>query len=607
MSRSRTAGFGIVITGDDRQAASTLDALNKRIQAIRAPIDQTNKSLSRLSENTGLASLGRGFRDLSLHSQSAFENIGRIVAPLAAITSAASVAGLARLTTQWADMGAKLSFSAQRAGMTAGQLSVLQGAARIAGSSAESLTAGMTALNDNLTNAAAGRAPQAAMAFNYLGINADHMRKSIGYASDLLPEIADKIAAIKDPTIQSTVATMLFGGAADELLPTLRQGAAGLAENSDKARRYGAMNDRAAEAANELRKKQVELTLAVEGVGNTIAEKLAPVISPLMLDLTTWIENNRQLIGTDIARWVRDAVPAVESFGKEANKVAEALGGWKAVLEGIVAIKLATWAATAVANMNPLVRLTLLTYLGFKGAEHTGRSVAAAAESGLTPAMYDPEGINPIMYRDAAGRLYSPDEAARLSRNRVFPGEGGMEALGQNPTRGSAPASVPITDEQQKQNLSRAREYLLQQGWTPEQTAGILANLNAESQFNPGAVGDNGTSFGVAQWHNDRAQQFQQVMGKDIRGSSLDDQLKFLQWELTNTEKGAGDMLRATRTARQAAAVVSLRYERPAGGVMEAGARANGAERFLQPPVNVQGGTGTSAARAAQTEKGSLK
>ncbi|MBN8909761.1 MAG: hypothetical protein J0H99_24905, partial [Rhodospirillales bacterium] len=271
MSGSRTAGFGIVITGDDRQAASTLDALNKRIQAIRAPIDQTNKSLSRLSENTGLASLGRGFRDLSLHSQSAFENIGRIVAPLAAITSAASVAGLARLTTQWADMGAKLSFSAQRAGMTAGQLSVLQGAARIAGSSAESLTAGMTALNDNLTNAAAGRAPQAAMAFNYLGINADHMRKSIGYASDLLPEITDNIAAIKDPTIQSTVATMLFGGAADELLPTLRQGAAGLAENSDKARRYGAMNDRAAEAANELRKKQVELTLAVEGVGNTIA------------------------------------------------------------------------------------------------------------------------------------------------------------------------------------------------------------------------------------------------------------------------------------------------------------------------------------------------
>ncbi len=30
----------------------------------------------------------------------------------------------------------------------------------------------------------------------------------------------------------------------------------------------------------------------------------------------------------------------------------------------------------------------------------------------------------------------------------------------------------------------------------------LLATINCESQFNPQAVGDNGTSFGVAQFHN---------------------------------------------------------------------------------------------------------
>ena len=78
---------------------------------------------------------------------------------LAAITGAASIAGMVRLTTLWADFGSKLGFAAQRIGIASDQLQALQGAARLAGSSSEAMTNGMRTLGDNMVNAVGGRAP----------------------------------------------------------------------------------------------------------------------------------------------------------------------------------------------------------------------------------------------------------------------------------------------------------------------------------------------------------------------------------------------------------------------------------------------------------------
>jgi len=537
------------------------------------------------------------------------------VAPLTAITSAASVAGLARLTSEWAEMGSKVQFSAQRAGMSAGKLAALQGAAQLAGSSAESLTSGITSLSDNLTEAAAGRAPEATMAFNYLGVSVNDAAGHVRKATDALPELADKIAAIKNPTIQAKIATMLFGGAAEDLLPTLRLGAAGLAENSEKARHYGALSDRAAAAANDFREKQVELTLAVKGLGNSIASDLDPVLGPLMLQLAEWIKNNKELISSDIAGVVRDSVPVISGFAKEANAVAQALGGWKMVLEGIVAIKLGSWAATAVANMNPLVRLALLTYFGFKGAENTGKSVAAAGENGLTPAMYGPEGINPIMYRDAAGHLYSPEEAAKLSRNRVFPGEGGMDALSQNPS-GERPRLGQWWHEHAPTWLGGAP------GANSGDPRGIRNNnpLNLSYAPGQGAAATDGR-FGIYKTMDegvaaaerqlllyqdrDHLRTLREIISKWAPPSEND-----TESYIRSVSKRAGvasDKEIDLHDPEVAKRVIAGMAKVETGRDISVDSINRGVNVALAPPVNVQGGTGTSAARSAQTEKGSLK
>ena len=122
---------------------------------------------------------------------------------------------------------------------------------------------------------------------------------------------------------------------------------------------------------------------------------------------------------------------------------------------------------------------------------------------------------------------------------------------------------------------------LQQLGWTKNQAIGIAANLKQESEFRPSAVGDGGKAYGVAQWHPDRQANFASVMGKSIVGSSLEDQLKFLTYEMRRgNEIAAGRKLEAAATPQAAAAVVSRYYERPKDTEAEMQRRAEIATRI---------------------------
>lgn len=130
------------------------------------------------------------------------------------------------------------------------------------------------------------------------------------------------------------------------------------------------------------------------------------------------------------------------------------------------------------------------------------------------------------------------------------------------------------------------RTQLKRYGWSDAQTDGILANLMAESKMNPGAVGDNGLAYGLGQWHPDRQAAFKTYMGRDIRGSSVEDQLAFLNYELTaGSEQAAGAMLRRARSSAEAAALLSRFYERPADANGEALRRASIAASISGAPL----------------------
>ncbi len=115
-------------------------------------------------------------------------------------------------------------------------------------------------------------------------------------------------------------------------------------------------------------------------------------------------------------------------------------------------------------------------------------------------------------------------------------------------------------------NEAYAFNWLVKRGYQPHQAAGIVGNFVQESGVRPaGVVGDNGTAFGVAQWRGDRLaglKSFAAAQGADWQ--NLDTQLAYADWELKNTEKRAGDLLRAA-TDVQGATRAMMGFERPQG------------------------------------------
>lgn len=129
----------------------------------------------------------------------------------------------------------------------------------------------------------------------------------------------------------------------------------------------------------------------------------------------------------------------------------------------------------------------------------------------------------------------------------------------------TASSTKPTLNVREQGNAQEALDFFVSKGWTQAQAAGIVGNLITESRLKTDAIGDNGQAYGIAQWHPDRQQTFQQLYGKPIQQSNFKEQLDYINWELNHTEKKAGAALRTASTADQAAALVDKLYERSSG------------------------------------------
>jgi LysM repeat protein len=118
-------------------------------------------------------------------------------------------------------------------------------------------------------------------------------------------------------------------------------------------------------------------------------------------------------------------------------------------------------------------------------------------------------------------------------------------------------------------NPKIAMEFFLDHGWTPEQAAGLVANLQAESYERIDPAADHAGAYGIAQWRGSRKRDFEEEMGRPLKGSSLMDQLKFVQHELNNKESKAGQLLKQATTAAEAAEIVDKFYERSGGAARQ--------------------------------------
>lgn len=75
--------------------------------------------------------------------------------------------------------------------------------------------------------------------------------------------------------------------------------------------------------------------------------------------------------------------------------------------------------------------------------------------------------------------------------------------------------------------------YLISKGLNKASTCGIMSNIYYESNYIPNAVGDNGTSYGLCQWHLIRRDELYKYANKrGLRANDIEVQLDFMLEEL---------------------------------------------------------------------------
>ena len=177
---------------------------------------------------------------------------------------------------------------------------------------------------------------------------------------------------------------------------------------------------------------------------------------------------------------------------------------------------------------------------------------------------------------DGSQRISHNNLSWALSHGGVILRAPGGNGGGQTQATQNTGGVVPTGQGSRQERIDQAINYFQSQGWSRAQAIGIVANLDAESNMEPGIrqIGG-GPGYGLAQWEGPRQRDFAAWAGHNIRGSSFAEQLRFVQYELTHSESAAGRALRGATDARSAAEIVTRLYERPADTAGEAARRGD--------------------------------
>ena len=246
--------------------------------------DQLTKSLKGIGKQ--VEAFGRGV-----------EAVGKKFAMLGGAVTAPMLAA----TASWAASGAELYRLSQRTGMSAEALSALNFAAEESGGSAEGMTAAVRKMNEALAEGERGSG-EMINAFGQLGLSVQQL-KSMS-PEQQFATMANKISQIKDPAQQTAFAMKLFGRGAMDLMPLLKQGAAGLESYRHQAEEMGLIKN------SETVKAAFDLDMAWKRAGgslNTIKGAVASTLAPMLQRIAQWTT----VIAAKVRDWVRANQPLI--------------------------------------------------------------------------------------------------------------------------------------------------------------------------------------------------------------------------------------------------------------------------------------------------------
>lgn len=554
---------------------------SSEFDAKKSKVDKGLKDTGSEADKTG-AKLKKSGKD----GAEGFENVAKSAAKFLALIG--GTMAVKRFIENQIEANAALDRFAQNLDQSANSISAWGNAAELAGGSAEGLQGTMDMLSKSQTELQLTGQSGLIPYFSALGLSLADTQGKARPVNDLLLDLADRFSKM-DRTTANNMGRMM--GIDQGTMQLLLKGRSEVELMIRRQKEYGAVTKKQAEESSRLRNAMVASRQSFEAFGRELLSAAAPALEKMFAifsDFGTWIQENKEFVQTFLT----------------------------IIAAGLAGIALATvpinLTVVAVLALSAAIAALWQDYQTWKRGGDSfidwakwepGFKAAGAGIKWLKDLLGD------MVYRaiaaaDVLSAVFNRDwERAKFAAGEFMNGNGKKYGTDDTPAPPSGTVnSTGASKAGGSKEEQAAMAYFQAQGWSREQAAGLAANIKRESAFRPDAVGDNGKAYGIAQWHPDRQAEFKKKFGKDIQGSSMEEQMAFMHYELTQgNERKAGNMLRGTTGAAEAAAAVSKHYERPADREGEAARRGQLALAMLGGvPGASQAAVGAGAGQVAQ-------
>ena len=565
---------------------------SSEFDAKKSKVDKGLKDTGGEADKTG-AKLKKSGKD----GAEGFENVAKSAAKFLALIG--GTMAVKRFIENQIEANAALDRFAQNLDQSANSISAWGNAAELAGGSAEGLQGTMDMLSKSQTELQLTGQSGLIPYFSALGVSLADTQGKARPVNELLLDLSDRFSKM-DRTTANNMGRMM--GIDQGTMQLLLKGRSEVELMIARQKEYGAVTKQQAKEASRLRNAMVASKQSFEAFGRELLSAATPALEKMFAifaDFGSWIQENKEFVQTFL------------------TIIAVGLAG---IAAATIPINLTVVAVLALAAAVAALWQDYQTWKrggdsfidwskwepGFKAAGQAIKWLRDMLGDLIYRAIAAADVLSAVFERDwerakfaagefmsGNGKKYGTDDAP------APPGAPGSPdpAAGSGTVNSTGKSAAGGTKEEQA-----AMAYFQAQGWSREQAAGLAANIKRESAFRPDAVGDNGKAYGIAQWHPDRQAEFKKKFGKDIQGSSMEEQMAFMHYELTQgNERKAGNILRGTSSAAEAAAAVSSHYERPADKAGEAAKRGQLALAMLGGvPGASQAAAGAGAGQVAQ-------
>ncbi len=282
---------------------------------------------------------------------------------LATIQTARFFAGMVQETVDLASRFVDLS---AQIGVGVEALQQLSYAAEQSGATGEELATGLKTLSRTMFDARTGAKDQAEI-FRALGVSIKGAGGGMRSADDVLADLADSFASMKDGPTKTALAMKLFGRSGATMIPLLNQGRRGLsALRQEFVALGGQIDGQTAAALEELGDKQAKLRVAWQGMKNQLAITLLPMLQSAADRVIEWVKANKDLIRQKLQEWVARAVEVAKQLWSAFQQLVQVARDLWPTVQAIVGVIQSM--IEAVGGGANAVKILLGVWLAFKTA-----------------------------------------------------------------------------------------------------------------------------------------------------------------------------------------------------------------------------------------------